>query len=402
MKPTEFTFLCRTKTSFGKRALDHLPFDLSSMGARKPFVLQDNQAAESHCTRPLIQAFKESEMTLGIYPALDRERSLDMETVKKCYQLFTDRGFDSIIAMGGKQVADLAKVLNMAVSWGSEALETSIDHSIIAPPLMPFAYVPTSVGTGRETACTAILNGKRFDLPGLAPDIALIDQRMMARDTLQNIANAALTSLAVSCETLALSKNPPARAYAATAVKLVITHLFALIHKDTYSDTATFPNDKKDRYHLSCLVHAAAITGYLIANVRPLVGFNMGNALPKSCFAFPGQAMLVVLPAVLEIFSNTASDMDLLLLNLLGQDEFCTIPPTQHGVTAIQTLRNILTTLYGLSKGAIPRTLGDAGMDFKKMDTYFKAVCQQEIDVDPDKIKAILIHSFDGHPMARG
>lgn len=401
MKQTEFTFLCRTKTSFGKSALDHLPFDLSSMGAHKPFVLQDNQAAESHCTKPLIQAFKESEMTLGIYPALDRERSADMKTLKKCYQLFTDRGFDSIIALGGKQVVDLAKVLNMAVSWGSEALETSIEHTVVAPPLMPFAYVPTSVGSGRETDCTARFNDQRFDLPVLAPDIALIDQSMMARDTLNNIVNAALTSLAVSCETLALSKNPPARAYAATAVGLVMTHFFALINKDTYSATAIFPNNKKDRYHLSCLVHASAITGYLISNVHPLIGFKMGNALPKSCFASPGPAMLVVLPAVLEIFSNTESDMGLILLNFLGQDEFCTIPSSQHGVTAIQTLRNILNTLYGLSKGAIPRTLGDAGMDSEKMDTYLKAICQQEINLDPDKIKAILIHSFDGQPMAQ-
>ena len=402
MEPTEFTFLCRTKTSFGKSALDHLPFDLSSMGAHKPFVLQDNQAAESHCTKPLIRAFKESEMTLGIYPALDRERSVDMETLKNCYQIFTDKGFDSIIALGGKHVVDLAKVLNMAVSWGPEALETSHEHTLVAPPLMPFAYVPTTAGAGRETDCTALFNGKRFDLPGLAPDIALIDQSMMARDTLNNIVNAALTCLAVSCETLALSKNPPARAYAATAVRLIMTHLFELLNKDTYSDTAIFPNDKKDQYHLSCLVHASAITGYLITNFRSLIGFKMGNALPKSCFDSPGQAMLVVLPAILEIFPRTDSDMDLLLLNLLGQDKFCTIPSSQNRVTAIQTLRNILNNLYGLSKGAIPRTLGDAGMAWEKMDTYFKAICQQKIDVDPDKIKTILIHSFDGQPMAQG
>ena len=402
MEPTEFTFLCRTKTSFGKSALDHLPFDLSSMGAHKPFVLQDNQTSESHCTKPLIQAFKESEMTLGIYPALDRECPVDMETLKNCYQLFTDKGFDSIIALGGKQVVDLAKVLNMAVSWGPEALETSHEHSVGAPPLVPLAYVPTTAGDGRETDCSAIFNGKRFDLPGLAPDIALIDQSMMARDTLNNIVNAALTCLAVSCETLALSKNPPARAYAATAVGLVMTPLFALLNKDTYSDTTIFPNNKKDQYHLSCLVHASAITGYLITNVRSLIGFKMGNAMPKSCFASPGRAMLVVLPAILEIFSNTDSDMDLLLLNLLGQDAFCTIPSSQHGVTAIQTLRNILNNLYGLSKGAIPRTLADAGMNSGKMDIYFKAICQQEFDVDPDKIKAILIHSFDGQPMAQG
>jgi len=94
--------------------------------------------------------------------------------------------------------------------------------------------------------------------------------------------------------------------------------------------------------------------------------------------------------------------MDLVLLNLLGQDKFCTIPSSQQGVTAIQTLRNILNTLYGMSNGAIPRTLGNAGMDSERMDTYFKAVCQQEINVDPDKIKAILTHSLDGQPMAQG
>lgn len=406
MKATEFTFLCRTKTSFGKSALDHLPFDLSSMGAKKPFVFQDIEAADSNCTKPLIEAFRESDMTLGIYPPLDRERSCDMETLKSCYQLFTDKGFDSIIAMGGKGVVDLAKALNMAVSLGPDALKTSIDYTVDpnlgSPGLMPFVYVPTSVGTGRETDCTARFNGKRFNIPALAPDMALIDQRILARDTIKNIVNGALTSLAVSCETLVLSKNPPARAYAATAVGLVMDYLFALLNREAYSDTASFPSDKKDRHPLACLVHASVITGYLSANNPSLMAFKMGNAIPISCSAAPGQAMLMLLPAILEIFSSMGSDLDPLLLSLVGQEEFCTIPSRQRGVVAVQILRNLLNKLYGLSRGIIPRTLADAGLDTAGLDNYFKAICRQETFVETDKIKAVLDHCLHGQPVKQG
>jgi len=74
MNTGNFTFLCRTKTGFGVNGLEHLPFDLSSMGCQKPLVLMDKAARLAGSIKPLARAFKESGMTLGICPPIDGER----------------------------------------------------------------------------------------------------------------------------------------------------------------------------------------------------------------------------------------------------------------------------------------------------------------------------------------
>ncbi|MCP4718206.1 MAG: iron-containing alcohol dehydrogenase, partial [Desulfobacteraceae bacterium] len=127
MNTGNFTFLCRTKIGFGMNALEHLPFDLSSMGSQKPLVLLDKDAQLGGSTKPLARAFKESGMTLGLCPPIDGTRDSDnkLKILKKFYQIYIDKGFDSIIALGTGKVADMAKALNIAVTLGPDTLKTT-------------------------------------------------------------------------------------------------------------------------------------------------------------------------------------------------------------------------------------------------------------------------------------
>jgi len=416
MNTESFTFLCRTKTGFGMNALDHLPFDLSSMGAKKPFVLQDQEADSSGCIKPLACAFMDSDMILGVCPPMNRNIEPGMDMLKDCCQMFINKGFDSIIALGTGKTVDFAKALNLAVSFGPDILKPGILNNEInqtsdVQPLMPFAFLPTGTGTGMETDCTARFNRQVFDLPAIAPDIALINEKIMAPEMPDNIINSVLTCLSVCSETQVLSKNPLAKAYAATGIGLIINHLFPLIAQVSYWDSTFVPDGKNTRYHLACLAHASAITGYLLANNKSLISFHLGNFIAGKYNSpgkklTPGQAMAIILPHVLELFACDTHEFGDLLLSLCSQDEFSTIPLNRQQGAAVYNLHSILNKLYGLSFGAVPRTLADAGIEKEAIDSLPERFFQEKNcditgipGIDTDKIKSVLIQSLNGQSL---
>lgn len=413
MNLSRFNFLCRTKTGFGKHALSHLPFDLAGMGSQKPFVLQSRDAERSGSTQPLIRAFRESGMTLGICPAPDRKSDnksgkhpdggFDMEMLKACYQTFIEKGFDSIIALGGSSLADAAKALNMAVSFGPGILKEPAIGPPASEPLMPFAYLPTGAGTGWETDCTARFNGRFFDRADLAPDIALIDPAVFAEQDLAHAIDSGLTGLAVCCETFVLSGNPPAAAYAEAGIRLIRSSLFALLDRSGYPDTPTVLPHKEVEPHLAGLAHASVITGILLANCRPLTCLDLGRAVADRYSLFQGQAMMMILPQVLKVLSSDPRELGALLLPLSGQDEFSATPAHQRSDAALHHLRAVLNTLYRLSSGTTLRTPGDMGMDSIELDHPATHMDEKSIGDNhrsgpgPDQIKAILLRTV-GNP----
>ncbi len=423
MSLDDFTFLCRTKIGFGMNSLEHLPFDLSSMGSQKPLVLLDKDA-KFGSTRPLIRAFKESGMTLGICPHLPRDLDADkeIEFLKTFYKLYIDKGFDAIIALGTGKVVDLAKALNIAVTLGPDALKTgalktgalkATDLPRVTQPLAPFAYIPTGMGTGMETDTIARFKGKRFSSPFLAPDLAIIDPQILTQDTFDTLINAGLTCLSVCCEAHVLSGNPPARAYCATGIGLIMENFVPLVSQMIASQEA--PNKKAvkkldtktAKRHLARLAHASVITGIIMTNCRGLLSIQLGKHLANHCTASPGQAMAILVPAILDLMANK-TELGNLALALLGPDEFSLLPKPQRPGAAIHKIQSLLNELYRICRGTSPRTLADTCLDKQAISDLAQALfSQSEIsgtecqDIDPKQVQAILTHALDGRSKDR-
>ncbi len=426
----DFTFFCRTKTSFGMNALEHLPFDLAGMGSQKPLVLLDKNALLGS-TKPLIRAFKESEMTLGICPPIEQTSDTggnsgqsDIEILKEFYQIYTDKGFDAIIALGTGRVADMAKALNIAVTLGPETLKATLKETLetnratnretpLTQPLSPFVYIPTGMGTGMETHSLVRFNGNTFASPFLAPDLAIIDPDILTdpiiltdpvildpntlkMDAEAPLINASLTCLSVCCEAHVLSGNPVARAYAATGIALIMENFLPLV-KQIYVPTPPKRSDKKAmRKHLACLTHASVITGILLANCTT-TSFQLGKRIAEHTGISPGQAMAILLPAVLDLMANDRSDLGNLFKPLAGSEDFSRVPPSQRPGLSIQKIQCLLNELYQISLGTIPRTLDDAGLDPAAMKVWVQTTLSdpalpgsQIPGIDPKKIQAIL------------
>lgn len=420
----DFTFLCRTKTGFGMNALEHLPFDLSGMGSQKPLVLLDKDAHLSGSVKPLARAFKESGMTLGICPPIEEiqytsnERPAskngsagneagknDLNLLKELYQIYTDKGFDAIIALGTGRVTDMAKALNMAVTLGPDALNPTKGFAKITAPLTPFAYIPTGMGSGTEACGIARFNNNTFNSPFLAPDLAVIDPVILTQDTSPVLINAGLTCLAACCETHVLSGNPPARAYAATAIELVMENLMPMVKSILIPGMS--PNKKAIGHHRACLTHASLITGIILNNCSPLVSVCLGKIVANHCKTDPGHAMAILLPAVLDLMAKDRSDLGNLALPLSGSEEYSAVPHPQHPDMAIQKIQSLLNELYRISLGTLPRTLGEAGLDKQAISFLAETLLSDSnpgtdiLKITPEQTEAILAHALDGLPLTR-
>ena len=412
-----FTFFCRTKTGFGMNALEHLPFDLSSMGSQKPLVLLDKCALLGGCIKPLARAFKESEMTLGVCPPIEQTADTggnliqsDIEILREFYQIYTDKGFDAIIALGIGRVADMAKALNIAVTLGPDTLKATRETNrkmTLNKPLSPFVYIPTGVGTGMETHTLARFNGNTFTSPFLAPDLAVIDPDILIPNSLDPntlkmdasfpLINAGLTCLSVCCEAHVLSGNPVARAYATTGIGLIMENFLPLVNH-LLAPTPPKRSDKKAMgNHQARLTHASVITGILLSNCNTLISFQLGKRIAKQAGISPGQAMAILLPAVLDHMADNRSDLGNLVRPLAGSEEFSRVPPSQRPGLAIQKIQGLLNELHQISLGTLPRTLGDAGLDPATIKGLIQTILSdpalpglQLPGIDPKQIQAIL------------
>jgi len=394
---SHFSFLCRTKTSFGKNALEHLPFDLYAMGRSKPMVIQDKSCHEAGMTKPLISAFKTSGMTLGICPPLpETDGDEPARIIRSMYETYMEKGYDALIALGGEQAADTAKALNIAVTLGPEALQ---QDGVVAP-LFPMVYLPTGVKTGTATGGRAQFNGQTFVSDFLAPDQVVADPSLFIADDRETLLDAALTCLAMGCEVFGLSENPPARAYAAAIIQLAVHPLKALMDSGLDPRENLKQRKKEEKIWQKDLVQAAVMTGYLSS--FPLLTRVLGLKLTADIRFHQGQAMVMVLPYILE--SIESKDVGSLLLPLAGPDVFSQVPAPQRPDSAVQILRSLVNELHLLSGGRLPRTLEEAGWNEAALSAIGQGLIKSgslPAGTVPQAIEALLTRACSGRPAIR-
>ena len=406
MNPLNAQFLCRSMTGCGKHALEHLPVELAAVGAKKPLVITSKSVAAAKATTPVANAFKSSGMTIGMVDSVSALSGID--TVERLAILYQDKGFDAILALGGPSVANVSKVVNLAVSDTQGNLKTLAGHNRISRPLNPLFYLPSGSGAGFETAGEARVETLEFSSMFLMPDKVIIDPRLMSADTVSALAGQAMASLACCAEAHCTTTNPLVRAYAATGISLVMANLEpALYPLFNPVETGRFfskPHDRKKE--LAALATAGAICGYLWSNCPDLMTVQLGRALSGRCSTHPGLIMGTLLPAVVEyrtMAEGGAGAMDRLLLALEGLDRYCATPGAQRFDLALARLRQLANALFLDSGGTLPRTLEDLGIPLETLEQLAdKWSPGQAPGLDGPAVKTILEHAHAGKPIKQG
>ena len=349
-----YEFFCPVKVIAGHAALEHIPFELSALGSKRPLIITDKGVRANNLLAPIEAAFESTEAVIGaIFDDVPPDSSL--ETVRKAAQLYRDNQCDAIIAIGGGSVIDTSKATNILVSEGGDDLLKYSGAHNLPKPLKPFFVIPTTSGTGSEVTMVAVVSDPEknvkmaFASYSLMPHAAILDPRMTQTLPPHLTAMTAMDAMTHAVESYTcMAANPLSDAYAFAAVKKVSNNLFKVL------DT---PNEAQARLELA---QASTMAGIAFSNSMVGLVHSLGHALGAVAHLPHGLCMNLFLPYVLEYNKSVNGDkIAELLLPLAGADIYAQTPAHLRADKAISTILTMRDRLYSLTK--LPRTLRETG-----------------------------------------
>ena len=365
-----YEFFCPVKVIAGHAALEHIPFELSTLGATRPLIITDKGVRSNNLLAPIEAAFESTDAVIGcIFDDVPPDSSL--ETVRKAAQLYRDNNCDAIIAVGGGSVIDTSKATNILVSEGGDDLLKYSGAHNLPKPLKPFFVIPTTSGTGSEVTMVAVVsdNQKNVKMPFasyyLMPHAAILDPRMTQTLPPHLTAMTAMDAMTHAVEAYTcLAANPISDAYATAAVKKISASLFNVLDN---------PNDANGRLELA---QASTMAGIAFSNSMVGLVHSLGHSLGAVAHLPHGLCMNLFLPYVLEYNKEVNSDkLADLLLPLAGPDIYSQTPAHARADKAISTILTMRDRIYALTK--LPRTLRETG---KVSEAQFDEIAEKALN----------------------
>lgn len=349
-----YEFFCPVKVIAGHAALEHIPFELSTLGAKRPMIITDKGVRSNQLLAPIEAAFESTETVIGyIFDDVPPDSSL--ETVRKAAQLYRDNQCDAIIAVGGGSVIDTSKATNILVSEGGDDLLKYSGAHNLPKPLKPFFVIPTTSGTGSEVTMVAVVSDPEknvkmaFASNYLMPHAAILDPRMTQTLPPHLTAMTAMDAMTHAIEAYTcMAANPISDAYATAAIKKISNSLFGVL------------DNTSDAHGRLELAQASTMAGIAFSNSMVGLVHSLGHALGAVAHLPHGLCMNLFLPYVLEYNKEVNGDkIAELLLPLAGPDIYAQTPANLRAEKAISTLLAMRDRLFSLTK--LPRTLRETG-----------------------------------------
>ncbi|WP_432209348.1 iron-containing alcohol dehydrogenase [Acinetobacter variabilis] len=349
-----YEFFCPVKVIAGHAALEHIPFELATLGAKRPLIITDKGVRANNLLAPIEAAFESTDAKIAaIFDDVPPDSSLG--TVRSAAQLYRDHDCDAIIAVGGGSVIDTSKATNILVSEGGDDLLKYSGAHNLPKPLKPFFVIPTTSGTGSEVTMVAVVSDteKNVKMPFasyyLMPHAAILDPRMTQTLPPHLTAMTAMDAMTHAVEAYTcMAANPISDAYATATVKKVSANLFNVLDN---------PADAQGRLELA---QASTMAGIAFSNSMVGLVHSLGHALGAVTHLPHGLCMNLFLPYVLEYNKEVNGDkIAELLLPLAGADIYAQTPAHLRADKTIATILTMRDRIYSLTK--LPRTLSETG-----------------------------------------
>lgn len=365
-----YEFFCPVKVIAGKAALEHIPYEVTGLGAKRPMIITDKGVRAAGLLDPVISACEEGGLEIAsIYDDVPPDSSTAV--VRDITGIYRSEKCDSIIAVGGGSAIDTAKAVNILVSEGGDDISKYVGAGVLKRALKPFFVVPTTAGTGSEVTAVAVIADleKSVKLPFsssfLLPNAAVIDPRMTLTLPPHITAATAMDAMTHATEAFTcMAKNPLSDAYATSAIKKISTHLLTVMDS---------PRNADARLELA---QASTMAGIAFSNSMVGLVHALGHATGAICHLPHGLCMSLYLPYVLEYNLDTIRQpLGELLLYLDGPEVYANTPASRRAEASISSIRRLRDALYKHCK--LPRTLKETG---KVEESQLDRIAQVALD----------------------
>ena len=150
-----FEFHCPTKIVAGVHALDKIPDELASQHVAHPLVMTDPGLAKLGVSAKLTRVLDAAGVPYDVYDQVPADSSMDV--VNEVAHLYSARGCDGFVAIGGGSVIDTTKGAAASLSCEGADFATLQGSEILHADLPPIIAVPTTAGTGSEVTLVAVV-----------------------------------------------------------------------------------------------------------------------------------------------------------------------------------------------------------------------------------------------------
>lgn len=388
-------FFSPVKIIAGLKALEHIPYELTNVGASRPLIITDTGVIHAGLIEPVKQTLLISDISVSaIYSDVPPDSSTIL--VNRIATIYRETNADAIIAIGGGSVIDTSKAVNILVSEGGDDLLIYSGLGALTKRLNPLFILPTTAGTGSEVTRFAVIkngiNGRKvaFGSAFLLPDVAVLDPRMTLTLPPYITAATAMDALTHAVEAyIGTAKNPLSDAYAVAAIKTICENLSIVLAS---------PDNANARLKLA---EAATMAGIAFSNSMVGLVHAIGHSIGAITHLPHGVCMSMMLPHVLEYNLSVSSDaIGELLLPLAGPDTYSSTPTNQRANAAITAIHSLRDELH--DKTGLPRTLSETDKidksqfsDIANMSIDDGSILYNRIDADYEQVLAILIKAWD-------
>jgi alcohol dehydrogenase len=390
VEPKNNIFLSPVKINAGKKALAHIPFELSAMGAERPLLITTKVLVKQKTVRRVIDGLMDSGMPIGIYDNIGEQAH--MKTVLRMTELFQDGGFDAIMPLGSGSVMHTAKILNLAVTENSvDLMPFSVKGDQAIGRLKPHLAIPACSGDGYETTSKAFVDDLAFSSLLLMPHVVVVDPEVFIPEDPLNAVSGAISALTHAVEGfVGPGKNPFVDAYTYTAIRLIVHHL-----------AEALGGGRRWKVARSAIAAAETMAGCAFSNVTPGLTHILGMAVARKSVFPEGLCMGILLPYVLDHLS-TRDDyfVDTLLLPMAGPETFALTSGELRTGKVITLIQELQFALYESTQGKLPMTLEDVGIQKDQLKPMVASLADcTSSDVNGDACLMILERALKGDPV---
>ena len=224
-----FVFNAPTKISFGQGIASLAVDNIREMNGNRILLITDSQLLKTDRINSLVNQWQTQSKVFVFSNVLS---DAHLEGVNEAVELGKTKKCDAIIALGGGSVMDTAKVANIVLSLGGEAINhqgmNNLNHR-----LLPSLAMPTTAGTGAEVSLVAMVKddkeGKKllFGSQFLAMDQALLDPELLISLPPRLTAATGMDAVAHCIESLVVegTRSPLTDCLALEALKRLFVYL---------------------------------------------------------------------------------------------------------------------------------------------------------------------------------
>ncbi len=176
-----FVFHTPTKITFGQGVAASACDAIQEIPGCRIVLITDKQLLKTDLVNYLIAQWQAQNHICVFSDVLS---DAHLTGVNEAVRLAKNEKCNAIIALGGGSVIDTAKVVNIILTLGGEALDHQGMNNLTSR-LLPSVAIPTTAGTGAEVSLVAMIKddieGKKllFGSPFLAADQAFLDPELI-------------------------------------------------------------------------------------------------------------------------------------------------------------------------------------------------------------------------------